>query len=432
MKVLVIGGGGREHALAWKLAQSPRVSKVYVAPGNGGTGLDQRIVNVPIGNDVAALADFAEAEKIGLTVVGPEATLALGVVDTFRARGLRIFGPSKAAAQLESSKAFAKDFMKRHRIPTAAYETFSDAAAAHAYVDRIGAPIVVKADGLAAGKGVVVAMTLAEAHEAVDWMLLDNKLGVQHNDAGARVVIEEFLQGEEASFIVMVDGRNILALATSQDHKRLQDGDQGPNTGGMGAYSPAPVVTPNIHAKAMQEIIRPTVEGMRRDGIPFTGFLYAGLMIDAAGGVKTLEFNTRMGDPETQPIMMRLKSDLLEVLLHATDGTLDQVALDWDRRVALGVVMAAGGYPLDPKKGDLLRGLPAETEDCKVFHAGTAPAASGTVVTSGGRVLCVTALGDSVRTAQQRAYIGVQSIQFDGMQYRNDIGYRAIKRGGNA
>ena len=299
MKVLVIGGGGREHALAWKLAQSPRVHKVYVAPGNGGTALDQRIVNVPIGNDVGALADFAESEKIGLTVVGPEATLALGVVDAFRARGLRIFGPSKAAAQLESSKAFAKDFMKRHRIPTAAYETFSDAAQAHAYVDRWGAPIVVKADGLAAGKGVVVAMTLAEAHEAVDWMLLDNKLGVQHNDAGARVVIEEFLQGEEASFIVMVDGRNILALATSQDHKRLQDADQGPNTGGMGAYSPAPVVTPNIHAKVIQEIIRPTVEGMRRDGMPFTGFLYAGLMIDPTGGVKTLEFNTRMGDPET-------------------------------------------------------------------------------------------------------------------------------------
>ncbi len=430
MKVLVIGGGGREHALAWKLAQSPRVTKVFVAPGNGGTATDKRMVNVPIGNDVKALADFAEAEKVGLTVVGPEATLALGVVDEFRARGLRIFGPTRAAAQLESSKAFAKDFMKRHRIPTAAYETFSDAALAHAYVDRIGAPIVVKADGLAAGKGVVVAMTLEEAHQAVDWMLLDNKLGVQHNAAGARVVIEEFLQGEEASFIVMVDGRNILALATSQDHKRLLDADQGPNTGGMGAYSPAPVVTPNVHAKVMQEIIRPTIDGMRRDGIPFTGFLYAGLMIDAKGGVKTLEFNTRMGDPETQPIMMRLRSDLFDVMLHATDGTLDQVTLEWDRRVALGVVMAAGGYPLDPKKGDVIRGLPAEAEDCKVFHAGTAPGANGGVVTSGGRVLCVTALGDSVRTAQQRAYVGVQSIQYDGMQYRHDIGYRAIKRSG--
>ena len=430
MKVLVIGGGGREHALAWKLAQSPRVTKVFVAPGNGGTATDKRMVNVPIGNDVKALADFAEAEKVGLTVVGPEATLALGVVDEFRARGLRIFGPTRAAAQLESSKAFAKDFMKRHRIPTAAYETFSDAALAHAYVDRIGAPIVVKADGLAAGKGVVVAMTLEEAHQAVDWMLLDNKLGVQHNAAGARVVIEEFLSGEEASFIVMVDGRNILALATSQDHKRLLDADQGPNTGGMGAYSPAPVVTPNVHAKVMQEIIRPTIDGMRRDGIPFTGFLYAGLMIDAKGGVKTLEFNTRMGDPETQPIMMRLRSDLFDVMLHATDGTLDQVTLEWDRRVALGVVMAAGGYPLDPKKGDVIRGLPAEAEDCKVFHAGTAPGANGGVVTSGGRVLCVTALGDSVRTAQQRAYVGVQSIQYDGMQYRHDIGYRAIKRSG--
>ena len=430
MKVLVIGGGGREHALAWKLAQSPRVTKVFVAPGNGGTATDKRMVNVPIGNDVKALADFAEAEKVGLTVVGPEATLALGVVDEFRARGLRIFGPTRAAAQLESSKAFAKDFMKRHRIPTAAYETFSDAALAHAYVDRIGAPIVVKADGLAAGKGVVVAMTLEEAHQAVDWMLLDNKLGVQHNAAGARVVIEEFLTGEEASFIVMVDGRKILALATSQDHKRLLDADQGPNTGGMGAYSPAPVVTPNVHAKVMQEIIRPTIDGMRRDGIPFTGFLYAGLMIDAKGGVKTLEFNTRMGDPETQPIMMRLRSDLFDVMLHATDGTLDQVTLEWDRRVALGVVMAAGGYPLDPKKGDVIRGLPAEAEDCKVFHAGTAPGANGGVVTSGGRVLCVTALGDSVRTAQQRAYVGVQSIQYDGMQYRHDIGYRAIKRSG--
>jgi len=431
MKVLVIGGGGREHALAWKLAQSTRVHKVFVAPGNGGTALDPRMTNVPI-SDVAALADFAQAEKIGMTVVGPEVSLAAGVVDEFRARGLRIFGPTQAAAQLESSKAFAKDFMKRHKIRTAAYETFSDAVQAHAYVDRMGAPIVIKADGLAAGKGVVVAMSLEEAHQAVDWMLLDNKLGVQHNADGARVVIEEFLVGEEASFIVMVDGRNILALATSQDHKRLLDGDLGPNTGGMGAYSPAPVVTPNIHAKVMQDIIRPTVDGMRRDGIPFTGFLYAGLMIDAKGGVKTLEFNTRMGDPETQPIMMRLKSDFLQVLQHATDGTLDQVTLDWDRRVALGVVMASAGYPLDPKKGDVIRGLPAETEDCKVFHAGTAPGPTGGVVTSGGRVLCVTALGDSVKTAQQRAYVAAQAIEYTGMQYRHDIGHRALKRASQA
>jgi len=431
MKVLVIGSGGREHALAWKLAQSTRVHKVFVAPGNGGTALNPRMTNVPI-SDVVALADFAQAEKIAMTVVGPEVSLAAGVVDEFRARGLRIFGPTQAAAQLESSKAFAKDFMKRHKIPTAAYETFSDAVQAHAYVDRMGAPIVIKADGLAAGKGVVVAMSLDEAHQAVDWMLLDNKLGVQHNAEGARVVIEEFLVGEEASFIVMVDGRNILALATSQDHKRLLDGDLGPNTGGMGAYSPAPVVTPNIHAKVMQDIIRPTVDGMRRDGIPFTGFLYAGLMIDAKGGVKTLEFNTRMGDPETQPIMMRLKSDFLQVLQHATDGTLDQVTLDWDRRVALGVVMAAAGYPLDPRKGDAIRGIPAEAEDCKVFHAGTAPGPAGGVVTSGGRVLCVTALGDSVRNAQQRAYDATQSIQYAGMQYRRDIGYRAIKRAPHA
>jgi len=428
MKVLVIGSGGREHAMAWKLLQSARVQKVYVAPGNGGTALDNRFVNVPI-SDLNALADFAQSEKIGLTVVGPEAPLAGGVVDIFRARGLKVFGPTQAAAQLESSKAFAKDFMKRHRIPTAAYDTFTDAAAAHAYVDAQGAPIVIKADGLAAGKGVVVAMTLQEAHEAIDFMLLDNKLGVQHNAGGARVVIEEFLTGEEASFIVLVDGRNILPLATSQDHKRLLDGDQGPNTGGMGAYSPAPVVTPNVHAKAMQEIIAPTVEGMARDGRPFSGFLYAGLMISPDGQVKTLEFNTRMGDPETQPILMRLKSDLVEVLLHAASGTLDQFPqLDWDRRVALGVVMAAPGYPLDPRKGDAITGLPAETDDCVVFHAGTATAPSGQgVVTSGGRVLCVTALGDSVKTAQQRAYQAVQGIHFDGMQYRQDIGHRAIK-----
>jgi phosphoribosylamine--glycine ligase len=427
MKVLVIGSGGREHALAWKLAQSGRVQMVYVAPGNGGTALDKRLRNVPI-TDVGALADFAQSEKIALTVVGPEAPLAAGVVDAFRARGLRIFGPTQAAAQLESSKAFAKDFMKRHGIPTAAYETFSDVAAAHAYVDRLGAPIVIKADGLAAGKGVVVAMTLAEAHEAVDWMLLDNTLGVQHNQGGARVVIEEFLQGEEASFIVLCDGKNVLALATSQDHKRLLDADAGPNTGGMGAYSPAPVVTPNVHARVMQEIIGPTIAGMAKDGIPFTGFLYAGLMIDAEGRVRTLEFNCRMGDPETQPIMMRLRSDLLEVLLAATDGTLDRIELDWDRRVALGVVMAAHGYPLSPRKGDVIEGLPPETPDAMVFHAGTTLDAEGRTLTSGGRVLCVTALGDSVKTAQQRAYEMLDSIRFDGMQYRRDIGYRAIKR----
>ncbi|MDC8784329.1 phosphoribosylamine--glycine ligase [Roseateles koreensis] len=426
MKVLVLGNGGREHALAWKLAQADRVSQVFVAPGNGGTARDPRLKNVPI-TDVKALADFAAENKIGLTVVGPEAFLAAGVVDEFRARGLRIFGPTKAAAQLESSKAFAKAFMKRHAIPTADYEVFSDVAAAHAYVEAQGAPIVIKADGLAAGKGVVVAMTLAEAHEAIDWILADNKLGVVHNEGGARVVIEQFLQGEEASFIVLCDGKNVVSLATSQDHKRLKDGDEGPNTGGMGAYSPAPVVTPNVHAKAMHEIIMPTIQGMARDGIPFTGFLYAGLMIDAQGQPRTVEFNTRMGDPETQPIMMRLKSDLLEVLLHATDGTLDQVELQWDRRVALGVVLAAEGYPLAPRKGDAITGLPTDAEDVMVFHAGTAKAADQ-LLSSGGRVLCVTALGESVRTAQQLAYDTVVKIQFDGKQYRQDIGHRAVKR----
>jgi phosphoribosylamine--glycine ligase len=426
MNVLVIGGGGREHALAWKLAQSPRAQQVFVAPGNGGTARDSRLTNVPI-TDPVALADFAEAQKVGLTVVGPEAPLSAGVVDVFRARGLRIFGPSKAAAQLESSKAFAKDFMARHGIPTAHYATFTDAAAAHAHVDAVGAPIVVKADGLAAGKGVVVAMDLAEAHEAIDFMLLDNKLGVVHNAGGARVVIEEFLQGEEASFIVLVDGKNVLPLASSQDHKRLGDGDTGPNTGGMGAYSPAPVVTPNVHAKAMQEIILPTVAGMAKDGIVFTGFLYAGLMIDAQGRPRTLEFNTRMGDPETQPILMRLKSDLIDVLLHATDGTLDKVALEWDRRVALGVVMAAAGYPADPRKGDAITGLPADADDAVVFHAGTA-LDDGTLRVTGGRVLCVTALGDSAKLAQQRAYDALRGIHIDGVLYRRDIGHRAIKR----
>ena len=426
MNVLVIGGGGREHALAWKLAQSARAQQVFVAPGNGGTARDPRLKNVAI-TDPVALADFAEANKIALTVVGPEAPLAAGVVDVFRSRGLRIFGPSKAAAQLESSKAFAKDFMARHNIPTAHYATFTDAAAAHAHIDQVGAPIVVKADGLAAGKGVVVAMDLAEAHAAIDFMLLDNTLGVVHNDGVARVVIEEFLQGEEASFIVLVDGKNVLALASSQDHKRLGDGDTGPNTGGMGAYSPAPVVTPNVHAKAMQEIILPTVAGMAKDGIPFTGFLYAGLMIDPQGRPKTLEFNTRMGDPETQPILMRLKSDLFEVLLQATDGTLDQVELQWDRRIALGVVMAAAGYPMSPRQGDVISGLPADADDAVVFHAGTT-LDGGTLRVTGGRVLCVTALGDSVRLAQQRAYDAMRGIQIDGVQFRSDIGHRAIKR----
>lgn len=425
MKVLVIGGGGREHALAWKLAQSPKVQAVYVAPGNGGTVLDARLENVAI-TEVLALRQWAQAQKIALTVVGPEAPLAAGVVDEFRAHGLRVFGPTKAAAQLESSKAFSKAFMKRHGIPTAEYETFSDPAAAHAYVDRKGAPIVVKADGLAAGKGVVVAMTAAEAHEAIDFMLLDNKLGVSHNEGGARVVIEEFLQGEEASFIVLCDGRNVTALATSQDHKRLLDNDQGPNTGGMGAYSPAPVVTPEVHARAMREVILPTIKGMEKDGIPYTGFLYAGLMIDAQGQVKTLEFNCRMGDPETQPIMMRLKSDLYEVMMAATSGALDQVELQWDRRVALGVVMAAAGYPLNPRKGDAITGLPAEAPDAMVFHAGTV-GKDGRTLTSGGRVLCVTALADTVKQAQARAYEVAQGIRFDGAQYRKDIGHRAIR-----
>jgi phosphoribosylamine---glycine ligase len=425
MKVLVIGGGGREHALAWKLAQSPRVQKVYVAPGNGGTALDPRLENVPI-TDLQALRDWALKEKIALTVVGPEGPLAAGVVDDFQAHGLKVFGPTRAAAQLESSKAFSKAFMLRHKIPTADYETFTDAAKAHAYVDLKGAPIVVKADGLAAGKGVVVAMTAQEAHEAIDFMLVDNKFGVSHNEGGARVVIEEFLQGEEASFIVLCDGRTVTPLATSQDHKRLLDGDRGPNTGGMGAYSPAPVVTPEVHARAMREIIMPTIRGMEQDGIPFTGFLYAGLMIGADGQPKTLEFNTRMGDPETQPIMMRLKSDLFEVLSHAASGTLDQVELQWDRRHALGVVMAAAGYPMQPRKGDAITGLPKEAEDAMVFHAGTTGGDGGTQV-SGGRVLCVTALADSIKAAQHRAYEVLHGVRFDGAQYRRDIGYRAIK-----
>jgi phosphoribosylamine--glycine ligase len=429
MNILVIGGGGREHALAWKLAQSPKVQMVYVAPGNGGTATDPRLKNLPI-TDIVALREWAQANKIGMTVVGPEGPLASGVVDEFRAHGMRIFGPTKAAAQLESSKAFSKAFMRRHGIPTAEYATFSDAAAAHAYVDKMGAPTVVKADGLAAGKGVVVAMDVREAHEAIDFMLLDNRLGVTHNQGGARVVIEEFLEGEEASFIVLCDGKNVLALAASQDHKRLQDGDQGPNTGGMGAYSPAPIVTPEVHGRAMREVILPTIKGMEHDGIPFTGFLYAGLMIDAQGQPRTLEFNCRMGDPETQPIMMRLKTDLVDVLWAATEpgphGKLDTIDLQWDRRAALGVVLAAPGYPLDPRKGDAITGIPAATEDCAVFHAGTVLAGDA-LRTSGGRVLCVTALADNVRLAQQKAYQAIKGIHFDGMQYRHDIGYRAIK-----
>ena len=430
MNVLVIGGGGREHALAWKIAQSNKVQKVFVAPGNGGTARDKRLDNIDI-TDVKALREFAQANSVELTVVGPETPLAAGVVDEFRAHGLRIFGPTKAAAQLESSKAFSKAFMKRHNIPTAEYETFTDAQAAHDYVNAKGAPIVVKADGLAAGKGVVVAMTAAEAHEAIDFMLLDNKLGVSHNEGGARVVIEEFLQGEEASFIVMCDGKTVLPLATSQDHKRLLDADLGPNTGGMGAYSPAPVVTPEVHARAMREIILPTIKGMEKDGIPFTGFLYAGLMIDPQGHVKTLEFNCRMGDPETQPIMARLKTDLVDVLMAATatnaETRFDDFELEWDRRTAIGVVLAAHGYPLSPRKGDAITGLPQDTDDVVVFHAGT-QMHDGQVVTSGGRVLCVTALGGTLRLAQQQAYDAIKGIHFDGVQYRTDIGYRAISR----
>ncbi len=433
MKVLVVGSGGREHALAWKLAQSPKVQAVYVAPGNGGTALDKRLENVSI-TDIHELRAWAATEKIALTVVGPEQPLAAGIVDEFRKHGLRVFGPTQAAAQLESSKAFSKAFMKRHGIPTADYETFTDAVAAHAYVDEKGAPIVVKADGLAAGKGVVVAMTLHEAHEAIEFMLAPdpsfNPLGVTHNAGGARVVIEEFLQGEEASFIVMCDGKNVAVMATSQDHKRLADGDSGPNTGGMGAYSPAPVVTPDVHARAMREIILPTIKGMEQDGITFTGFLFAGLMIDGQGKPKTLEFNCRMGDPETQPIMMRLKTDLVDVMLAATSGALDTIELQWDRRPALGVVMAAHGYPLQPRKGDVIHGLPADSDDCMVFHAGTITQVNQSVetITNGGRVLCVTALGATVKAAQQLAYEVAKGISFDGFQMRTDIGYKAIKQ----
>lgn len=420
MKVLVIGGGGREHALAWKLAQSPRVSRVLVAPGNAGTALEEGVSNVAI-SAIPDLVEFARREQIALTVVGPEAPLAAGVVDAFQGAGLRIFGPTQRAARLESSKDYAKAFMARHGIPSADYATFSDVREAHAYIDAKGVPIVVKADGLAAGKGVVVAMTVAEAHAAVDMMLIENRMGA----AGARVVIEAFLTGEEASFIVLCDGRHALPLAGSQDHKRLRDGDVGPNTGGMGAYSPAPVVTPAVHAKVMREVVQPVLTGMERDGVPYTGFLYAGLMIDGEGQVKVLEFNCRLGDPEAQPILMRLKSDLADLIEQALEGALDRAEAEWDQRTALGVVLAAAGYPDAPRRGDLIEGLPESGDDYHVFHAGT-ELTDGQVITSGGRVLCVTALGHNVRTAQRRAYEIAGAIRFDGMQLRRDIGHRAI------
>jgi phosphoribosylamine--glycine ligase len=422
MKLLVVGSGGREHAIAWRLAHSPRVQKVFVAPGNGGTAREPGLENLEI-SGVDELAEFARTEDIHLTVVGPEAPLAEGFVDTFRFRGVRIFGPTRACAQLESSKQFAKEFMVRHRIPTAEFASFDDARAAHGYVDTLGAPIVVKADGLAAGKGVVVAMTADEAHRAIDQILVERTMG----NAGSRVVIEEFLEGEEASFIVLADGAHVLPLATSQDHKRLKDGDQGPNTGGMGAYSPAAVVTPQLHARVIREIIRPVLKGMAEEGHPYSGFLYAGLMIDGAGNPRVLEFNCRLGDPETQPILLRLKSDLFELIQSAVDGKLDRATAEWDRRPALGVVLAAAGYPDSPKKGDAISGLPRAGEDFRVFHAGTA-LKDGTLVTSGGRVLCVTALGDSIGMARKRAYEIVDGIRFEGMQYRRDIGHRAARK----
>jgi len=420
MNLLVVGSGGREHALAWRLGQSPRIGRVYVAPGNAGTAREGGLFNVPI-TSIPELVDFARKESIALTVVGPEAPLSQGIVDAFHTAGLKIFGPTRQAAQLESSKDFAKAFMFANGIPTAAYATFSDAKAARDYVRQQGAPTVIKADGLAAGKGVVVAMTLEEAHAAIDMMLVDNRMGA----AGTRVVIEEFLEGEEASFIVMVDGKHVLSLASSQDHKRLLDGDHGPNTGGMGAYSPAPVLTPTIHARVMREVIQPVVAGMEKQGTPYTGYLYAGLMIRPDGDTKVLEFNCRMGDPETQPIMMRLKSDLFTLIEHAVNGTLKNIEVEWDRRVALGVVMAAAGYPDNPRKGDEITGLPRAGDDFHVFHAGTA-LAGGKIVVDGGRVLCVTALGDTVRVAQRRAYEIAEGIQFAGRQMRRDIGFRAI------
>ncbi|KPK48021.1 MAG: phosphoribosylamine--glycine ligase [Thiotrichales bacterium SG8_50] len=425
MNVLIIGGGGREHALAWRAAQSPRVARIFVAPGNAGTARETKCANVAVAaEDIEALLAFAQRERVDLTIVGPEAPLVLGVVDRFRAAGLRCFGPTRAAAQLEGSKAFTKDFLARHKIPTAAYGNFSDFDRAEAYIRRVGAPVVVKADGLAAGKGVIIAQTVDEAIGAARDMLAGNAFG----EAGHRVVVEEFLKGEEASFIVMVDGEHVLPLATSQDHKRVGDGDTGPNTGGMGAYSPAPVVTPDMHERVMREVIEPTVRGMQAEGNTYTGFLYAGLMIGPDGTPKVLEYNCRFGDPETQPVMMRLKSDFVELVDAALDARLDQVAADWDPRAALGVVMAAGGYPGSYAKGDPITGLPArEAPDAKVFHAGTA-LRDGEVVTSGGRVLCVTALGESVAAAQRRAYEVVRGIHWKHAQYRSDIGYRAIAR----
>ena len=420
MKLLVIGGGGREHALAWRLARSARVQSIFIAPGNGGTARDKRFQNIPYESN-EALADFAERAGVAFTVVGPEAPLASGVVDVFRSRGLRIFGPTRAAAQLESSKDFAKAFMQRHRIPTAQHRTFTDAALARAYVNERGAPIVIKADGLAAGKGVVVAMTLDEALAAIDSMLIDNSMGA----SGARVVIEEFLTGEEASFMVMSDGKNVLALATSQDHKRLLDNDRGPNTGGMGAYSPAPVVTPTLHAKVLREIIMPAINGMASEGNPFSGFLYAGLMIDQQGEAKTVEFNSRLGDPEAEVILLRLQSSLASLIDAAIDGRLDRVEAEWDRRTALGVVVASAGYPDRPRNGDTITRLPSDDDDCVTFHAGTALEGEQ-LVTRGGRVLCVTALGETVRAAQRRAYDAVDEVAFDGMQFRRDIGHRAL------
>jgi len=422
MKVLVVGSGGREHAIAWRLAHSPRVQKVFVAPGNGGTAREAGLENVAI-SGIEALAEFARAENIHLTVVGPEAPLADGISDLFRSKGLRIFGPTRACARLESSKQFAKEFMNRHRIPTAAFAAFDEARAAHDYVEAQGAPIVVKADGLAAGKGVVVAASADEAHRAIEQILIERTMGT----AGNRVVIEEFLEGEEASFIVLADGEHVLPLATSQDHKRLKDGDEGPNTGGMGAYSPAPVVTPELHARVIREVIRPVLAGMAEEGHPYSGFLYAGLMIDGSGNPRVLEFNCRLGDPETQPILLRLKSELFELIERAVDGRLDHASAEWDRRPALGVVLAAAGYPDAPKKGDIITGVPKATEEFRVFHAGTA-LKDGSIVTSGGRVLCVTALGDSIRMAQRLAYEVVKGIRFEGMQYRRDIGHRAEKR----
>ena len=420
MKLLVIGGGGREHAIAWKLAQNPRVQKVFVAPGNAGTATEPGVENLAL-TGIAELAEFAARENVRFTVVGPEAPLAEGVVDFFRSRKLRIFGPTRAAAELESSKAFAKDFMQRHGIASAAYASFTETRSAHEYIDAHRAPVVVKADGLAAGKGVVVAITAAEAHGAVDRMLVGHTMG----DAGKRIVIEEFLEGEEASFIVMCDGEHVLPLATSQDHKRLNDGDRGPNTGGMGAYSPASVVTPELNERIVREIIQPVIAGMAQEGRTYTGFLYAGLMIGKGGDAKVLEFNCRLGDPETQPIMLRLKSDLFEFVELALEGRLDSARVQWDRRAALGVVVAAPGYPDAPRTGDVISGLPAAGEEFRVFHAGTA-LRDGSVVTSGGRVLCVTALGDSIKIAQRRAYQVLEGIRFDGMQYRRDIGHRAI------